>query len=97
MKKLFVIGLFILFNIGLHAQNKQISLEDIWKNYAFYPSYVNGGRGMNDGEHYTVIERDENRNLQIVKYSYKNPQDRTVVFSSADVKINEKPLYFSDY
>ncbi len=96
MKKLFVVGCLVFQALSAWAQTKEITLEDIWQNYAFYPSYVQGGKGMNDGEHYTVMER-EGKVVKIVAYSYKNTKEKRVVFSSDDVQINDKPLYFSGY
>jgi dipeptidyl-peptidase-4 len=97
MKKLLVVSFIFSSVLTVFGQSKEITLEDIWKNYGFYPSYVNGGKGMNDGEHYTVLERGANNEIQIVKYAYKKPQEKTVIFSSEDVKINDKPIYFTDY
>ncbi len=96
MKKLFVVGCLVFQALSGWTQTKEITLEDIWQNYAFYPSYVQGGKGMNDGEHYTVMER-EGKSVKIVAYSYKNTKEKRVIFSSDDVQINGKPLYFSGY
>jgi len=47
----------ILFAINhIHAQEKKdITLEDIWTIYTFYPKSIDGLRSMNDGENYTQI------------------------------------------
>ena len=35
---------------------KEITLEDIWQNYNFYPKSYRGLNSMNDGEFYTQIK-----------------------------------------
>ena len=42
---------------GVIDRNKtDITLEDIWKNYSFYPKGYGGLNSMNDGEHYVNME-----------------------------------------
>jgi len=55
------LNLFILFfGIALNgfsqAQQKEISLEDIYKNFVFYPRSIDKIRSMNDGLYYTTLE-----------------------------------------
>ena len=52
------------------------SLEDLWLNYRYYPSYIADIRSMNDGEHYTVAEGDA-----IVRYAYATGEMVDTVFS----------------
>ena len=54
---------------------------------------------MNDGEHYTVLERNESGVAEIVKYAYKNQEKVGVIASEADMmpeKVNN-PIQISTY
>ncbi len=62
---LLIIGL--LMPLTLIAQKKTVSLEDLNKNYIFYPKSVSGLESMNDGIHYTTLEKQAS---QIIKYAY---------------------------
>ena len=55
--------LFILFS------QKQIVQEDIFLNHTFSQDWVFGLTSMNDGTHYTTLERAEN--ISIDKYNYE--------------------------
>ncbi len=52
---LILISLFIVTSVN--AQ-KDITLEDIWTNYAFYAKSVPGFNFMKDGKHYTRLEEN---------------------------------------
>ncbi len=97
MKKLFTLLILFGWSMFVGFSQKTLTLEKIWAEYDLYPDYVRGGRSMNDGIHYTVLERDENNNVNIVRYHYTKENDRKVLLSSADVKINGAPLYFNTY
>ena len=58
MKKTFTLIICISISIFSYSQ-KQVTLEDIWLNYKFYPSSVSGFKSMNDGEHYTTTEKND--------------------------------------
>jgi len=47
---------FFLTGVFTVAAQKEINLEDIWKNYTFYPKSVPGFNFMNDGRNYTRLE-----------------------------------------
>jgi len=66
---LFLSVLLVSFNSNVFAQNgkKQITLDEQLKQYKFYARSVYGLKGMNDGEHYTTLEK---RGTAIVKYRY---------------------------
>ncbi|HEX7414541.1 MAG TPA: S9 family peptidase [Bacteroidia bacterium] len=66
MKRNFIIALAFLFT-GAFAQKKQITVEDIWKNYAFMPAHFGGFNSMNDGMYYTQLDS----NLDLTKYELK--------------------------
>ena len=58
MKKTFTLIICISISIFSYSQ-KEVTLEDIWQNYKFYPSGVPGFKSMNDGEHYTTTEKND--------------------------------------
>jgi len=64
MKKVLSIFLFVGMAVSVPAQN--ITLEDIWINYSYYPAGIAGLTSANDGLHYTVYENDS-----VKKYDYK--------------------------
>lgn len=67
-KKLFVLKiLFLLYIPASIAQEgtKNVTLKEIWREYKFLGDNVDGGKSMNDGEHYTLIEENG-----IQKYEY---------------------------
>ncbi len=62
----------LLFSGILFAQDKKdIKLEDIWKYGTFRSEMVYGLRSMNDGIHYTTMDRDRG-GMSINKYSYES-------------------------
>ena len=71
MKKILILSLSLLLTVPSFAQKKDITLDDLWKNYLFFPKSINHFNSMNDGEHYSTIERTEN-GQEIVKYQFKN-------------------------
>lgn len=84
MKKiLFTLIITICFvNIKAQDNYKEITLEDIWKNYTFYPQTIEGINSMNDGENYTVLENE----IGIVKYSYKTGDKVEEILRLSDLK-----------
>ncbi len=69
MKKIFLIFLIVTGCLSLNAQGikKDITLEDIWQNYIFYPQSLGDVVHMKDGEHYCMLEND----IMINEYEYK--------------------------
>lgn len=67
--KILLLSVFVSITLAGNGQTdkKPITLEDIWKNYTFYAKGIRGLKSMNDGEHYTTIEKG----TAIVKYKYK--------------------------
>ena len=92
MKKIliFILGIFTLTPVS--GQGKKIALEDIWKNYKFYPKSVKGFKSMNDGEHYTRIEKNED-GKEINQYSFKLEKKVRTLFKSKEFEISR----ISDY
>jgi dipeptidyl-peptidase-4 len=69
MKKIsgLFIALFLLFTGFISAQQKEITLDDIFTSRQFYPKGVNGLTPMNDGETYCLLQGDS-----INIYSYES-------------------------
>ncbi len=77
--------------VFLTAQKKNITLEDLNKNYTFYPHSVSGLKSTKDGDSYTAIEE---RGTQIVKYSYATGKEESTLLDLA--KIEDCPLKYID-
>ena len=67
MKKIFILLIGIACFTTAYSQKKDITLEEIWKENQFYPKSVRGFNSMNDGEHYSTMERVED-GQEIIKY-----------------------------
>ena len=61
-------------------------LDDLWKNYSFYPKSISGFNSMNDGEHYSTIEKIEDEQ-QIIKYKFRTGEKVRTLFNSNDFDI----------
>ncbi len=68
MKNYIIITISFFFSFNTFAQS-EITLEDIWLNYKFYPKSYQGYKSMNDGEHFTRMFNDNK--LLINKYSFE--------------------------
>ncbi|MDX9848345.1 MAG: S9 family peptidase [Tenuifilaceae bacterium] len=81
MRKLGLLALAALLITGAVAQETKqlISLEDIHRNGTFAARSVRGIVSMNDGEHYTVMERGG----KVSKYSYAKGELVEVLFDAS--------------
>ena len=86
MKKILIICFSLVFIAPLFSQKRDITLDDLWKNYAFYPKSVGGFNSMNDGEHYSTIKRTED-GQEIVKHKFKSGKKVRTLFKSTDFEI----------
>lgn len=83
---MFYRNLLIVFGIlvnsfALDAQDKAVSLEDVMRG-TFYPRSTQGIRSMNDGIHFTVLNRSEG---SIDKYSYESGEKVATLFSTQEI------------
>jgi dipeptidyl-peptidase-4 len=86
MKKIGLLIVAVLIILPtLTAQNKQITLEDIWTNYAFYPRSVPGFNFLNDGKHYTRQVRST-KGAAIVKYDITNGKAIDTLFFASEMQ-----------
>lgn len=67
MKRIFYFFIFSLFTSFTFSQNKDLSNQLIWASREFSPEFVYSVNSMNDGEHFSALEKN-----QIVRYSYKD-------------------------
>ena len=70
MRKILFIFFLCFSSIACFSQSKEITLEDIWQNYNFYPKSYRGLNSMNDGEFYTQIKNGE-EGQEIIKYKHQ--------------------------
>ena len=67
--------LIFLFNFFfINAQNSILDFGELWQG-KFEPERLEVIRSMNDGEHYTVIEKEKN-STKIVSYSYEKTKEK---------------------
>jgi dipeptidyl-peptidase-4 len=95
MRKLLLLALLNVSGICL-AQNKQIRLEDIWKNGTFRIKTVPGFNAMKDGKTYTQIDDDQGRPV-INLYDLASGKKLRTLFDNKANGLNGKPVAFSDY
>lgn len=67
------------------AGNKEISLEEIWKNGKFSAKTVSGWNPMADGKHYTILQFS-GEDAFILKYEYKTGKLVDTLVSSPKLK-----------
>lgn len=75
---------------------KMIDLKDIWRDYTFSAESVRGVRSMNDGLHYTVLERGKN-GVNLTKYSYKTGKKVSTLIDAADLNFDNKQIQMQTY
>jgi len=93
--------LFILsFSIcqPLIAQNgtKQITMDDLWKNYTFRVKDVPGFNAMKDGKNYTQIDR-EDKHLYIRSYDLETGKRGQTLFDNGMQKFGGSELNVDGY
>lgn len=101
MKRVVPLLLVLMFFTGLisYAQDtltpkKNITLDELWHKYKFYPKTVHGINSMSNGKQYTII-----KDGSLVVYDYATG-DSVGVLLQKDKLIpegKEKPIYLSSY
>ena len=85
-----ILTLVILFALSLSGvaqeSKKEISFDDIFKNYTFYSKGVHGLKSMNDGLHYTTLEKGK----FLIKYEYATGKQVDTIINLD--KIEECPI-----
>ena len=80
--------------IVLMAQKKEVTLENIWKTYDFYPKSVSGFNSMQDGNYYSKLDK-KGDNSQINKYSFRTGQKIRTLVNSKNIEIDINNYTFS--
>lgn len=90
----FLLCMFIAATVQLTAQNKQITLEEIWSG-AFRTQGMDELNSLNNGKQYAVLNFDRaSRSTSVDKYDYETLKKTETIVSSADLdQIN----YFLSY
>ncbi|MGO3690802.1 MAG: S9 family peptidase [Psychroflexus halocasei] len=77
--------LFLAFSFQISAQNKQISLEEIWSG-TFRQEGLQALQSLNDGQSYIIQDYDrEKSEMRVDIYSYKSGQRTGTLINSADI------------
>lgn len=90
MKKLTIL-LFLFLSFTSFAQ--QVSLEDVWLTYKFYPSSLDDIRSTSNGENYTINNNGES----IVLYSFKTGKEVKKILSLNEITSKSKPSKIDEY
>ena len=83
-----------MFPIVLMAQKKEVTLENIWITYDFYPKSVSGFKSMQDGNYYSKLDK-KGDDSQINKYSFRTGQKIRTLVNSKNIEIDIKNYTFS--
>ncbi|MDC1222025.1 S9 family peptidase [Salibacteraceae bacterium] len=70
--------------IVLSLSAQQITLEDIWKKGTFRQKSVYGVRSMDDGNHYTTMDRSD-EGVEINKYLYETGEKVATILTSKEM------------
>ncbi len=96
-RKLSIVSLFILISTSIFGQKQAVSVADVWQRYSFFARSTGGLRSMNDGAHFTVLDRDQD-GPKIDKYSYASGEKMSTLLSAADLKTESgENLRFDSY
>tara|TARA_B100000963_G_scaffold59328_1_gene47367 strand:+ start:8253 stop:10379 length:2127 start_codon:yes stop_codon:yes gene_type:complete len=83
-----------MFPLVLFAQKKEVTLENIWQTYDFYPKSVSGFNSMHDGKYYSKLDK-KGDNSQINKYSFRTGQKTLTLVDSKNIEIKINNYTFS--
>lgn len=72
--------LLFLLTISSFTHAQDITVEDIWKNYTFFGSSVDGFRSMKDGNYFSKISKQG-----VTKHSFSDPEGDGEVLIPASV------------
>ena len=95
MKKIYFTIIVLSIGFSCWAQNKAVNLEDIWKNYSFYPEYIWNLESMNNGAYYTQVDRGDNGS-KLNKYSYRTGKRFSTIADSEKLGIAVGDYTFSE-
>ena len=87
---------FLASTMSVFAQQKNLSLKEIWGSNTFRPSYVYGGEPMNDGSSYSTLSYTK-EGVLISKFSYSTGEKLADLFSGGEIKLDGNPIEFDSY
>src|ERR1700758_373022 len=95
MIKKILVGVLAFVFVSASAQKKQITVDDVWRNYTFMPAFFSGFNSMNDGISYTDV--DDKGNL--VKYELKSGKELSTLIKAEELTPEGKsePIKIQDY
>ncbi|MEE2930897.1 MAG: S9 family peptidase [Bacteroidota bacterium] len=93
MKRLTILITLLLITSYVYTQEKNLTLEEIWKEWKFTPNNIKGFNSMNDGEHYSTMEKNKDGQT-INKYAFKNGKKIKTFFNSSNFKIEQINKYY---
>jgi dipeptidyl-peptidase 4 len=98
MRSIFWLFIVLLSAQTLFAQggDKQITLDDLWKNNTFRIKDVPGFSAMKDGTHYTQIDHD-GKNLFIRVYNLETGKQERTLFDNSMKKFEGSDLNIDGY
>ncbi len=94
-RTIFIFSILTFSGLSVIAQ-QQLTNDLIWYSGEFSPEYVSGLRSMNDGEHYTSLENDQENGSAIVKYAFSTGSRIEVIATSRDI-FNDPSKSIEDY
>lgn len=90
MKTLYLLLALVLLGMGSAvAQDKSITIPELWQNYKFYASRVPGFNFMNDGKHYSVLQSNA-----IVQYDLTSGKQTAILYQPTTINLSS--YTFSD-
>ena len=92
MNKTIIALILSIISLSLFSQSKEITLEDIWQDYNFYPKNFRGLKSMNNGDFYTKLKKSD-EGQEIIKYQFKNGKEVTTLFKSTDFDVKKINSY----
>ena len=96
MKVNYFLALALLL-LSTNVKAQKISVEKIWKEYAFFGKSVDGFRSMNNGEYFSKISKIKGEDA-VSKHEFSNyTGDGEVLIRMSEVKIDNDQIEFDDY
>jgi len=89
MKKITILAIaFVSILPSLHAQKKDITLDDIWKQRKFIPKQIDELRSTTDGKHYTTLSNITGGQA-IIAFEYTTGKATDTLFSTKDIDVTK--------
>lgn len=89
MKKTIRFTFLVVALLGQSAiaqEKKQVTLEEVAKFYSFSPESVEGFQSLNDGEHYTLLQRSTGEGSAIRKFAYSTGELVTTIITTNEME-----------